>query len=115
MSVYAATKAFVLSFSEALWAENRDKGVKVLAVCPGPTKTGFFDTAGFAQLASGTSEQYRSTTPEAVVQEAIRALEGETSTVVTGGLGNQIIVNIPRFFPRDTLVKLVEPQFRPKR
>jgi short-subunit dehydrogenase len=37
MSVYAATKAFVLNFSEALWAENKDLGVKILAVCPGPT------------------------------------------------------------------------------
>jgi short-subunit dehydrogenase len=115
MSVYAATKAFVLSFSEALWAENQDKGVKVIAVCPGPTKTGFFDTAGFAQLASGDSDKQRSASPEVVVQEALKALDGGTSTVVTGGLGNQFIVNIPRFFPRDMLVKLIEPQFRPKR
>src|SRR4028119_925016 len=46
-SVYAATKAFVLSFSEALWAENYRYGVHVLAVCPGPTETNFFQEAGF--------------------------------------------------------------------
>lgn len=113
MSTYAATKAFVLSFSEALWAENRDKGVKVLVVCPGPTQTNFFDIAGFDQLERASSENQRSATPESVVQEALKALEGETSTVVTGGLPNQIIVNLPRLFPRDALVKLVEQQFRP--
>ncbi|HEY9902533.1 MAG TPA: SDR family oxidoreductase [Candidatus Sericytochromatia bacterium] len=115
MSVYAATKAFVLNFSEALWAENQDKGVKVIAVCPGPTQTNFFDIAGFDDLASSSSENQRSATPESVVRDALKALEGDASTVVTGGLPNQIIVNLPRLFPRDTLVKLVEQQFRPKR
>jgi len=115
MSVYAATKAFVLNFSEALWAENQDKGVKVIAVCPGPTQTNFFDIAGFDELASSSSENQRSATPESVVRDALKALEGDASTVVTGGLPNQIIVNLPRLFPRDTLVKLVEQQFRPKR
>lgn len=113
MSVYAATKAFVLSFSSALWAENREKGLKVLAVCPGPTKTNFFDIAGFDQLASGSSENQRSATPESVVRDALKALEGDNSTVVTGGLPNQIIVNLPRLFPREALVKIVEQQFRP--
>jgi short-subunit dehydrogenase len=114
MSVYAATKAFVLSFSEALWAENQEKGVKVIAVCPGPTKTNFFDIAGFEELATGSRENQRSATPESVVRDALKALEGQSSTVVTGGLPNQIIVNLPRFLRRDTLVKLVEQQFRPK-
>lgn len=113
MSVYAATKAFVLSFSSALWAENREKGLKVLAVCPGPTKTNFFDIAGFDQLASGSSENQRSATAESVVRDALKALEGDNSTVVTGGLPNQIIVNLPRLFPREALVKIVEQQFRP--
>jgi short-subunit dehydrogenase len=46
MAVYGATKAFVLSFSEALWAEVRGSGVCVTAVCPGATDTGFFAVAG---------------------------------------------------------------------
>jgi len=45
-SVYAASKAFVLSFSEALSAENRDYGVDV-PVCPGPTETNFFKKLNF--------------------------------------------------------------------
>ena len=42
MATYAATKAFVLSFSESLWEENRDHGIEVMALCPGVTETGFF-------------------------------------------------------------------------
>lgn len=114
MSVYAATKAFVLSFSEALWAENQAKGVKVLAVCPGPTKTNFFDTANFEEFASGGAGNQASATPESVVRDTLKALEGQASHVVSGGFPNQILVNLTRFFPRDTLVKLVEQRFRPK-
>ena len=45
MTVYAATKAFVLSFTEALWQETRGSGVRVLALCAGATETGFFAAA----------------------------------------------------------------------
>ncbi|MDJ0899925.1 MAG: SDR family NAD(P)-dependent oxidoreductase [Xenococcus sp. MO_188.B8] len=55
-SVYAATKAFVLNFTEALWAENRNTGVKILALCPGPTKTEFFNAAGWERFSVNNSE-----------------------------------------------------------
>src|SRR5207245_7756759 len=45
MATYAATKAFVLSFSEALWEENRAHGIHVMALCPGVTETNFFEAA----------------------------------------------------------------------
>src|SRR6476659_5360419 len=45
MATYAATKAFVLSFSEALWEENRPYGILVMALCPGVTETGFFEAS----------------------------------------------------------------------
>ena len=111
LSVYAASKAFVLSFSEALWAENRSCGVRVLAVCPGPTETNFAKTAGFPQSAAAASVgRYASSEEVAIV--ALQALEKDQPTVVTGGLGNQVIVNLPRFLPRETLVSAVEKQFR---
>jgi short-subunit dehydrogenase len=45
MAVYGGSEAFVLSFTEALWAETRGTGVRVTAICPGSTETGFFDIA----------------------------------------------------------------------
>jgi short-subunit dehydrogenase len=111
MSVYAASKAFVLSFSEAIWAENRNYGVGILAVCPGPTETEFFKIAKFPEaFASKQGNNY--TTPEQVVKESLQALEKGHSNIVPGGLANQIIVNISRFFPREALVSLVEKQFK---
>lgn len=112
-SVYAATKAFVLSFSEALWAENRRYGVRILAVCPGPTDTEFFQEAHFpSSLASQAAQNY--TTKEVVVQETLAALEREESNIVPGNVKNQILANLSRFLPRETVVNLIEPYFRKK-
>ena len=113
MSVYAATKAFVLNFTEALWAENKDSGVRILAVCPGPTESKFFKAADFPDSFTESQSKTMSMTPtEDVVVEALKALDKGQSTLVTGGLGNQIIVNLPRFVPRDFLVSAVEKQFK---
>lgn len=114
LSIYAASKAFVLSFSEALWAENQEYGVKVLALCPGPTETSFFKEANFPQSFTKGSDSQIQTSPEEVVNEALKALAANQSNVVTGGLPNQLLVNASRFLPRETLVKVVEQQFRPK-
>jgi len=104
-SVYAASKAFILSFSEALWAENHDWGVRVLAVCPGPTETNFFEDAEFPSALAKTAA--RNYTPrEVVVHQALQALEKNQSTVIPGSLENQLIANLPRFLPRKTLVSL---------
>ena len=113
MSVYAATKAFVLSFSEALWAENKDYGISILALCPGPTESQFAQRAEFPD---SFAEQNKNSlvSSEEVVQEALKALDKNQSTVVTGGFGNQVIVNVSRFFPRDYLVSAIKQQFTPK-
>ena len=113
MSVYAATKAFVLNFSEALWAENKESGVKILGVCPGPTESDFFKVAGFPDSFAEKQDSTMSLTPaDEVVRESLKALDKGQSTLVTGGVTNQIIANIPRFVPRDFLVAAVEKQFR---
>lgn len=54
MAVYYATKAYVLSFSEALWQELKDHNIIVSALCPGPTKTDFFINSKKIRLADGT-------------------------------------------------------------
>ena len=111
LSVYAATKAFVLSFSEALWAENKSQGVCVLAVCPGPTESRFAEVADFPASFSGMEQDL--VPAEDVVQAALTALAAKRSNVVTGGLGNQVVVNLSRFWPREALVGNVEQFFRP--
>lgn len=111
MSVYAATKAFVLNFSEALWSENKDLGVKIMAVCPGPTESKFYDRADFPDSATGLNSMTMASA-EKVVKESLKALEKGQSHVVAGGFANQIIVTLPRLVPRDLLVDLVGKQFK---
>jgi uncharacterized protein len=111
-SVYAATKAFVLSFSEALWAENQDQGVHVMAVCPGPTESRFFEAADLPKALASGGQSLASAA--VVVKQALEALERRQSNVVTGGIGNQLVVNASRFLPRPTLVNGVAKLFRPK-
>jgi uncharacterized protein len=79
-AVYSAAKAFVLNFSLALWSEYRDRGIKVLALCPGPVDTGFFATIGTAKAAIGG----RMDNAERVVAGAIRALDRNKGYVVVG-------------------------------
>ncbi len=96
MAVYYATKAFVLSFSEALHEEVRSQGVRVAALCPGPTRTEFADVADmgesalFKRLASA---------PHAVVRDGLAALEANHAVKVSGAL-NTIMAESIRFTPR---------------
>jgi len=97
MAVYYATKAFVLSFSEALSEETAGSGVTVTALCPGPMATGFQERAGIA----GTRLlQSRLVMPAAVVAATgyRGALEGKR--VVIPGLANRLMVEGLRFLPR---------------
>ncbi len=100
MAVYAATKAFVLSFTEALWAETRDTGVRVLALCPGGTATEFFATTGKEFLPRGRQ------TPAPVVEVALRAaLQGRGPTVVSG-TRNRLAATGYRFIPRAVMARV---------
>jgi uncharacterized protein len=106
MAVYAATKAFVLSFSEALWAEYRTRELRVLALCPGPTKT----NALLKEFDNG-----KAASPEHVVKAALKALDAGQSYIVPG-LANSFQARIlPRLLPRNLMVRVVERVTRPKR
>ena len=111
MSVYAASKAFILNFSEALWAENKDTGVNILVTCPGPTESKFYDRADFPDDATGLNGMTMASADK-VVEETLQALEEERSTAVVGGFANQLIVNLPRLVPRDLLANIVGKQFK---
>jgi uncharacterized protein len=110
LSVYAASKAFVLSFSEALWAENRDYGVRVLASCPGPTETNFFTEADLPVSFAGKSSQI--STSEEVVHDALQALERGDSTVISASLVSKLMTNISKFIPRESLMNILAKQFK---
>ena len=96
-AVYGATKAFVLSWSEALWAENRGRGIKVLALCPGATQTEFFDRVG--KIVKAPKD-----TPAFVVQTAFKALSRGDSTVIVGRTNALAATLLPRLLPRETLI-----------
>ena len=96
MTVYGATKAFLLNWSLGLWQDLRETKVHVLCVCPGPTRTNFFRGAGFVDApATGWLGQ----TSDAVVQESLRALASGKALVVTGWL-NKLQVALSSRLPR---------------
>ena len=99
MSSYGATKAFVLSFSEALWAEYRDRGLRVAAVCPGPVETPFINAMG-ADVRR-TSIFRNPMTIEAAVGACLKALDASGPSSIVGTmnwLSAQMIRLSPRMF-----------------
>jgi short-subunit dehydrogenase len=83
-AVYAATKAYVTSFSEALRAELRGKGVSVCALCPGPVHTEFQEVASRPGAKPETGSKVFFVSIEQVVREALEALEADRPLVIPG-------------------------------
>ncbi len=108
MAIYGATKACLLSFSEAVWAENRHRGIRVLALCPGATQTGFFDVVGAKEAAVGTPMPVAS-----VVQDALWALDRSRNYRIVG-TQNRLLANLQRLLSREMSARLVEKILRPR-
>ncbi|WP_128659016.1 SDR family NAD(P)-dependent oxidoreductase [Paenibacillus sp. 598K] len=104
MAVYGATKAYVLSFTEALWAEYRSQGVRIVALCPGETSSSFHQVSGTDDLKGKRME------PEEVVQAALRAVDQDRSSTIAGRK-NFILAQLPRFLPRRTVLNVVRGMF----
>jgi short-subunit dehydrogenase len=102
MAVYFATKAFVLSLSEALHEELKPHGVHVSCLCPGPTRTEFGDVAGFG--GNGLFDRVAMNAPE-VVAAGLRGLDRNRAVVVTG-LINKVGAASTRFAPRAIVRKI---------
>jgi short-subunit dehydrogenase len=96
MAVYFATKAFVLSFSEALHDEMKRHGVRVSCLCPGPTRTEFRAVSGFDP--KGPVGKI-SADAASVVRTGLEGL-ARNKAVVVPGLANKVISQTHRFFPR---------------
>jgi len=107
MSAYAATKAFVLSFSEGLHEELRGTGVKVMALCPGGTETQFFEVANYSR----SKLMIPLEKPEDVVKVSIDGYRKGYSYVISG-FANKLLTFFGRFLPREIVAKIAGSLFR---
>jgi uncharacterized protein len=110
MAVYYATKAFVLSFSEAIAAELEGTGVTVTALCPGPTASGFQDKADMQ--ASALVKNKNLPTSEEVAALGYQAME-RGQRVYIPGIINWLMVQSLRFTPRSLVTKIVKAMSKP--
>jgi hypothetical protein len=110
MAVYYATKAYVLSYSEALAEELASSGVTVTALCPGPTASGFQDKADMH--ASALVNGKKLPTAAEVADYAMRALDGGKRVAVHGAM-NRLMVQSLRLLPRRAVTRTVHAMSRP--
>jgi short-subunit dehydrogenase len=101
MAVYYATKAYVVSFTEALHAEMRPHGVRVTVLCPGPVPTEFQERAGIARRPSGMDRS--------AAEVARAGYDGlmRGRRMVVPGWQNRFITRVPRLLPRGAMLELV--------
>ncbi len=98
MATYAAAKVFVLHFSEALGFELKGRGVQVMAVCPGPTATSFFEGIS-TRMKSGAFDS-----AEQVVRRALRSFDRNKSVAYPGRFSVRVGTWLPRLLPRSVVV-----------
>jgi len=107
MAVYYATKAYVLSFSEALHQELKAAGVRVTALCPGPVQTEFQSRAGMVNA----PPRLLARSAERVAREGYDGfMRGDR--LVIPGLGNKIVSWLPRLLPRGAILRMTQASQR---
>lgn len=109
LSVYAATKSFVLHFSEALWAECKDLGVRVFCLCPGNTLTRFHQTAGIDK-----QRMFFSASAAEVARFALRKYLRTNRPSAIYGFWNKLMIYAERLSPRRLTVFITGLMYRPK-
>jgi hypothetical protein len=102
LAVYFATKAYVLSFSEALHEELKPDGIKVSCLCPGPTRTEFGEVAGFG--GNGAFDRFAMDAAE-VVEIGLKGLDSNKAVVIAGFV-NKVGALSTRFAPRSAVRKI---------
>jgi hypothetical protein len=103
MAVYHATKAYILSFSEALHRELAPKGIRVTALCPGPVNTEFQARAGIPE---GYFPRLLARSAERIAREGYDGLMRGRRVVVPGS-DNKVAALLPRLLPRGLMLKMV--------
>ena len=112
MAVYYATKAYVLSFTEALHSELAPRGIKVAVLCPGPVPTEFAARAGISDRSMAPSLLTKSA--DYVAEAGYRGLMQGHRTIVPGFI-NKLVAVLVRIFPRRLLLKIVDSRQRQRR
>lgn len=108
MATYAATKAFVTSFSQAIAEENRELGITVTALCPGPTDTNFFAAANATPFSAKGMQ-----TSEEVVEKALKAVRARKPLTVSG-VSNYIGSVLGTITPDSLITRAIGKYLRPK-
>ena len=108
MATYAATKAFVTSFSEAIAEENRPFNITVTAVCPGPVKTNFFNASAATPFSAKGMLK-----PEDVVEKALSGVKARRPRVIAG-ITNYIGAVLGSFAPDSLVTRVIGNYLRPK-
>jgi uncharacterized protein len=111
MAVYYASKAYVLSFTEALHSELKSRGVRVSVLCPGPVPTEFAARAG---VKSRPAPDIITQSAEFVAQQGYDGLMRGQRTVIPGFL-NKLIIGLIRFVPRRLLAAILNSRQRQRR
>jgi uncharacterized protein len=104
MAVYYASKAFVLSFSEALWEEARGTGLRVSCLCPGPTASGFRDRAGTGKTRLASASAVMPSMP--VAEQGYRGWQANRRVVITGSR-NRLLAELVQVLPRRMVLRVV--------
>lgn len=113
LAAYAASKAFVLSFSEALAKELEDDGVTISCLSPGPTDTGFFHDFDKRGIRNGFFDKDARVDARRVAEIGIRTmLQGKLSRIV--GAGNYFQAASVRFAPRPMVANISKNLMKPK-
>ncbi|MFB4313948.1 SDR family NAD(P)-dependent oxidoreductase [Actinomadura sp. 21ATH] len=111
-ATYAASKAFLFSFSEALRHELRGTGVTVTALLPGPTDTGFFERAGLENTRLGQMKSKDD--PADVARQGFDALMAGKDHVVTGSIRNRVQAGIAKIAPETTKARMIGKLSEPR-
>jgi uncharacterized protein len=101
VGLYAATKAFVTSFSESLWYEQKSRGIYVMGLCPGITATNFDTHAGGGM---NNAPKMMTQTPEQVITTALKALKARKNPTIISGFINKLFLFMFRFYSRKAIV-----------
>lgn len=107
LSLYAATKAFVISFSEALWSECKDRGVRIFCLCPGNTLTQFHQTARILR-----SQMFFSSSAHKVARFALKKFLKSRRPTGIYGFWNKLMIYAERLAPRQVTVFITNLMYR---